>query len=206
MTSLTSAVAADIGRQHHAHAPCAAARGFSLVELLIVIAVIAILAGVGVGVTPTIIAFTKGDSANQQVAKFLKEAREASITRHRNVEVRFLVGEIQSAIVNVPGPGTTVLATMPFEGGLDYQQFSGVPDTPDLFSTATAGPIQPPSAATGPVMFTTEGSFVDVNGDSINLTLFFAIHQQPGTATAITILGTTAAVRTWRWDLTQWQE
>lgn len=206
MTSPTPAVAADIRTQHHPRATLAAERGFSLAELLIVVAVTAILAGVAIGVTPTIIAFAKGDSANQQVAKFLKEAREAAITRRRNIEVRFLAGAIQSAIVDVPGPGTTVLETMPFEGGLDYQRFPGVPDTPDLFSTLTPGPIQIASAAGNPVMFTTEGSFVDANGDPVNVTLFFGINQQPGTATALTILGTTAAIRTYRWDSAHWRE
>jgi hypothetical protein len=55
-------------------------------------------------------------------------------------------------------------------------------------------------------MFTSEGSFTDVNGDPINASVFLGIDQQPLTSNAITILGSTAAVRTWRWNGRVWVE
>ena len=45
-------------------------------------------------------------------------------------------------------------------------------------------------------MFTSEGLFTDVNGDPINATLFLGIPNQVSTANALTIIGTTATVRT----------
>ena len=53
-------------------------------------------------------------------------------------------------------------------------------------------------------MFTSEGSFTDVNGDPINATIFLGIPNQVNTANALTIIGTTATVRTWRNNGSQW--
>ncbi len=168
-----------------------------------VIAMIAILAGVAVGVTPAIVTFATGESSMWQVAKVLTTAREAAITRRRNIEVRFQPpNTIQLAQVNVPGPGTTVLDTVTFEGGVQYFLVSGLPDTPDLFGNTTA--IRINSAANDPVMFTPEGTFVDANGDPVNVSLFFAANQDASTATAVNISGVTAVVRPWRWNGSSW--
>ncbi len=180
-------------------------RGFSLPEMLVVMAVVAILSGVAVGVTPTIIASVRGESGMRQVAKLLTNARETAITRRRNVEVRFQPpSTLQTAEVDVPGPGTTVLDTVPFEGGVEYYLTPSLPNPPGSAGNGAAIFIN--SAAPNPVMFTTEGSFVDANGDPVNVSLFFAVNQEPGTATALTISGVTAVVRAWRWDGAHWVE
>ncbi len=53
-------------------------------------------------------------------------------------------------------------------------------------------------------MFTSEGTFADVNGDPINATLLLGVANQPNTANAVTIIGTTATLRLWRWDGARW--
>jgi prepilin-type N-terminal cleavage/methylation domain-containing protein len=184
-------------RSHH---------GFTLIELLTVVAIIGILASVAIGVTPGIIATTKASSNTAQLTSFLKRTREMAISRRRNIEIRFLApNQVQSAERAVPNPpaptpAPTVLETMTFEGRLGYNRFGGQPDTPDAFGNAAAINL----GGANPVMFTSEGSFADVNGDPVNATVMLGVPGDPTTANAVTILGTTAAVRAWRYDGSRW--
>jgi prepilin-type N-terminal cleavage/methylation domain-containing protein len=182
------------------------ARGFSLIELLLVVTIVGVLAGVAVGVTPSIIQTAKGQSGSAQLTAFLKRTREMAISRRRNIEIRFLApNRVQSAEravpqVGVPVPAPTVLETATFEGGVSYLRFAAQPDTPDAFGSPAAINL----GGANPVMFTSEGSFADVNGDPVNATLLLGITGRPNTATAVTLLGTTAAVRSWRYDGSRW--
>ena len=68
-----------------------------------------------------------------------------------------------------------------------------------------------PSAATkftgtAPVMFTSDGSLVDSNGDVVNGSIFFGVPGQPLTQRAVTIFGVTGLTRNWKWRGGQWPE
>lgn len=186
------------------------AQGFSLVELLVVVAIIAIMGGIAIGITGEAIRNERGKSGVAQLSSFLKRHRELAISRRRNIEIAFTVPNmVQSRQRPVPDPPNpigpvTVLETMYFEGRIEYRQFGGIPDTPDFFGAG--GPIilggAPPTV--NPVMFTSEGSFTDVDGNPINVSVFLGVANQRNTANALTIIGTTAAVRTWRYDGSRW--
>jgi prepilin-type N-terminal cleavage/methylation domain-containing protein len=186
------------------------AQGFTLIELLIVVAIIAIMGGIAIGITSDAIRNEKGKSGVAQLASFIKRHRELAISRRRNIEIAFtapnMVRSTQRAVPDPPNPlgASTILETMYFEGRIEYRQFAGVPDTPDAFGSA--GPIilggAPPTV--NPVMFTSEGSFTDVDGNPINVSVFLGVVNQRNTANALTIIGTTAAVRTWRYDGSRW--
>jgi prepilin-type N-terminal cleavage/methylation domain-containing protein len=182
-------------------------RGFSLIELLIVIALTGILAGVAVAVTPSVLRAVKGEGASTHVSTFLIRARDLAVSKRRNIQITFEAPDHLVATVRpIPGvvdPGGVDAATMRvrFEGGLEYRQFPQVNrDTPDAFGNnapVTLGGLEP-------VMFTSEGTFADVNGDPINATIFVGVREQVLTANAITIMGTTAAVKQWRWNGDAW--
>ncbi len=55
-------------------------------------------------------------------------------------------------------------------------------------------------------MFTSEGTFVDQDGDALNGTMFLSIPSEPHSARAITIFGPTALIRAWRWNGRDWVE
>ena len=104
--------------------------------------------------------------------------------------------------VEIPSGATTVVRTVALENRMQFLLQSGVPDTPDLFGNATAVAFGPSATR----MFTSEGTFVDGSGDVLNGTVFLSIPGDPNSARAITVFGTTALLRVWRWDGRRWTE
>jgi prepilin-type N-terminal cleavage/methylation domain-containing protein len=183
------------------------ARGFSLIELLMVVAIIAVLGGIAMGVTANVVRSAKGKSGAQQLASILKRHREMAISRRRNIEIAFTapnrIQTQQRAVPNPPAPlgPSTPLEDTRLEGQITYNKFAGIAlDTPDLFGSPAAINV----GATLPVMFTSEGMFTDANGDPVNATILLGIPNQTSTASAITIIGTTATIRVWKWDGSKW--
>jgi len=171
-----------------------------------VVAILAVLGGVAIGVTPSIVRVAKGQSGAQELSAFMKRHRELAISRRRNIEIAFTapnqVRSTQRAVPDPPNPlgPSTVLETKFLEGGVQYGTFAGVPDTPDAFGNAAAIVL----GGANPVMFTSEGSFTDADGNPINASIFLGVPNQVSTANALTIIGTTATVRTFRWDGSRW--
>ena len=171
-----------------------------------VVAIIAVLGGIAIGVTPGVIQTAKGQAGAQQLAAFLKRHRELAISRRRNIEIAFtapnMVRSTQRAVPDPPNPlgPSTVLETMYLEGRLEYRRFPAVADTPDAFGNGADIVL----GGANPVMFTSEGSFTDVDGNPINASVFLGVPNQVSTANALTIIGTTATVRTFRWDGSRW--
>jgi len=189
------------------------AHGFSLIELLVVLAIMGVLASVAIGITPAVIQVAKGQSGAAQLNAFLKRNRELAISRRRNIEILFTapseVQAFQRAVPDpaiVPTPPPTLIETMFLEGRLGYRTYPAMPDTPDLFGNGSAVFIDGAAApvAGSPVMFTSEGSFVNANGDPVNGSIFLGVVNQPSTANALTIIGTTATVRAWRYNGSRW--
>lgn len=177
--------------------------GFSLMEIVVVMAVIGVMSAAATVLVPDLINQSRSDGAVAQAVNTLRVARDRAIGERRNIEVRFLgTNHIQIARQEIPGPATTVVTDTILEGGQKYLQFTGVPDTPDYFGNA--GPVAFGSTPT--IMFTSEGTFVDSVGDVLNGTLFLGKPGEPKTARAITIFGTTALLHAWKWDGRQWTD
>jgi len=70
-------------------APLSNARAFSLVELLVVISVIAIIAGFAVPAVTTMIRGSSLTQGSQNIADQIVLARQLALSRNRSVEVRF---------------------------------------------------------------------------------------------------------------------
>jgi prepilin-type N-terminal cleavage/methylation domain-containing protein len=175
--------------------------GFTLIELVVVLALVGTLAGASVILMPGAILSAKANSGAARVLSVLRIAREQAISQRRNVRVSFSApNRVVISREEVPGPGTTVINTVPLEDGMEFQLFLGIPDTPDAFGNATAVAF---GLATT-IAFTSEGWFVDQNGDPVNGTAFLGKANQPLSARAVTIFGPTALIREWRWNGRQW--
>jgi prepilin-type N-terminal cleavage/methylation domain-containing protein len=177
--------------------------GFTLIELMVALGLIAVMSAVAAMVMPTALRSATADSGAARVAAVLRTAREQAISQRRNVRVTFAApNQIVVTRINVPSTTTTALGTTTLEAGISFQLFTGVPDTPDAFGIASATAF---GTATS-VMFTSEGTFVDQNGDPVNGTVFLGKGIDPMTARAVSVFGPTALIRQWRWNSRVWTD
>jgi hypothetical protein len=113
----------------------------------------------------------------------------------REVEVRFDPDANTVTLLKLDGGVATPMERVLIEYGVQFKQFSGLGDTPDEFGAS--GPIDFGDSAT--LRFDADGSLVDETGLPANGTLFLGLGNQPLTARAITLTGTTARARLYRW-------
>ena len=180
---------------------CGSTSGFTVTELVATAGIIATMAAMATLVMPGALTSARADGGSARLTAVLRVAREQAITQRRTVRITFTPpNRIVVTRVEVPGPATTVLSDANLEEGMAFQLFPGVPDTPDAFGRASATSFG--TATT--LAFTSEGSFVDQNGDPVNGTVFLGRANQPTSARAVTVFGPTALVRNWRWNGGQW--
>jgi Tfp pilus assembly protein FimT len=180
--------------------------GFSLLEGLVVIAILMIVMGMAMLNFGTVLPNYKANSAMDQLLYQMRSAREKAIAHRIEVQVQF-IGTNQIKMTEIWTIGTAPApVTVSFEGGAQFTTYATVPDTPMAFGNGSAVYF---GGVTGgpPIMkFTTNGSFIDGGNTLVNGTVFLGIPGKPLTARAVTILGATGRVRTYRYDGTQWQE
>ena len=179
-------------------------QGFSLLETLIVIAVMSILAGITMIKSFGSMESYRANAALDVVASQLRVARQIAISQRRNVKVTFNTGvspqtityQVQSGTgVNASAAGT--LISMPLPNQTQFVFESGVPDTPMGFGTCSgASPVCiSGSGSLTNMVFTPTGQFSDGGNNIYNGTVFLGIPGQIATARAVTIMGNTGRVR-----------
>lgn len=178
--------------------------GFTLIELLVVVAIVIVVAGIGIGINNTSVRMARGEVAAAQLDGFLKRHREMALARRRDIEIWFeapnRVRSVQREGLGDTNPDPIDLETLTLEGGIDFRLFPGLPDTPNLFGNGSEVAL----GGLEPVMFSSEGMFMDVASNPVNATVSLGIADDPLSATAVTILGTTATIERWRWNGSSW--
>jgi prepilin-type N-terminal cleavage/methylation domain-containing protein len=173
-------------------------RGFTMVEIIIVIAILLIVSGMAIIKMQPMIQQIRANAAMDQVMGQLRIGREAAISERRNIIVQFLGNnQIQLTRVNVPA-GQNVLSTLAVEPSVVFMTFPGVPDTPDGFGNAA--PVYFEGLSGGPVgmQFQSDGTFVDGAGNLVNGTVYLGVANVSSTARAVTVLGATGRVRSYK--------
>ena len=175
--------------------------GFSLVEIVLTVAILSVMFGLASGITMSAVNATRADGSTVAVLSILDLARTQSTSERREMQLVFtLPNKIEIFRVEVNPAGTTLLATRLLENQQEFLKFTGVPDTPDAFGNATAIAF----GASPTFRFTSDGSLIDSSGDPLNGTLFLGVQNKTETARAVTIFGATGLVRTWKWNGTVW--
>jgi type II secretory pathway pseudopilin PulG len=193
--------------------------GFTMTELMLAVAIGMIVMGMAMGGVTGMIKNTRADGGLSLAASGLRAAREMAISSRRNVRVIFTTNTIINTRVEYcspctpPLPNLTTVRTTTLEGRVIFREPLGItPDTDDAFGKAAtsginlgAGTCTSASSAACP-MFTTDGSFVNSNGDVLNGTIFLGVLNEVITTRAISIFGPTGAMRLWKWDGRAWVE
>ena len=175
-------------------------RGFTLLEMMVVVSIMAI---VGSMATASLVSTRKGlqgDGAMRLVMTQFNIARETAITQRRNIELQFVGGNwIRTIRHEAPGITTTLLTSVALESNATFSQVTGagVGDTLDGFGTGTGQGVVFGLATS--IQFTTDGTLIDGNGNPLNGTIFLSIANQPESARAVTVLGSTGRVRGYKW-------
>jgi len=198
-------------------------RGFSLIELMIVVAVMMVMAGWAIMGAGSSLSY-KANAAMATVVTQMRQARELAISSRRNVLVTFTTpNKIQLAVQTLPGeaPAATMAPVYLNDNAANAMQFTvfpGIPDTPMAFGNSQAVTLAPAAGGTAglAVLFTTQGSFVGTtaasnysqvgNSNFVNASIFLGMPGKTQTARAVTILGGTGRVRSFTWDGNNWNE
>jgi prepilin-type N-terminal cleavage/methylation domain-containing protein len=181
--------------------------GFSLLEVLVVVGILGTLAGMAMMVSPAFSEHARAEAGISQVLDVMRSAREVAVSQRRNVQIVFVgLNAVQTVRIDIDAngvqTGTTTLRTVELENRVQFRLEPGVPDTPDGLGNAAALDFD----TVGPWFFTSEGTLVNNTGDPINGTVFLSIPNQKNSARAVTVLGTTALIRPWRWNGREWVE
>jgi type II secretory pathway pseudopilin PulG len=191
--------------------------GFSMLEMMIVIAVSIVIAAMAIIQLQPALSNARADSATRQMMDQLRQAREYAITNRRYVQITFpvvVVGgqteyEIQMTVKNslTAGAGADVaMEAVPIEPPMTFYLNPKAPDTPDAFGNANA--IDFGGLAGGPpagMLFQSDGELVAAATYlPINGTVFMGVAAQPNLTRAVTVLGTTGRVRGWKYPSSGW--
>jgi len=180
-------------------------RGFTLIEMMLVVAIGLIVVGIAIPNVQGMIKSSRADGGLTQLATAIRNARELSVAARRNVQVTFGTNTIMATKIDVGG-ATVLLRTTTLEGRNKFQPppANVTTDTPDAFGKADSSGINLGTKV--PAMFTTDGSLINQDGDVINGSIFIGIPGDPLSIRAVTIFGPTGAMRLWKWDGTKWIE
>lgn len=174
-------------------------RGFSFIEIVVVVAIIGIMGALAVGVTMTSVSASKADSSTSALMNILELARNQSTSQRRDFQLIFTApNQVQVVRLDLPS-GTTLIANRYLENSQTFVRFGPLPD-PDNFGHLGAIAF----GSTPTIRFTTDGTLIDSSGDVLNGTLFLGKANEVGTARAISIFGATGLIRSWKWNGTAW--
>lgn len=179
----------------------ASAAGYSLIELMMTLGIFGVVSAIAVVQIGASRPGAIGDGAMRVAMSQMTSAREQAITQRRCMRLNFDLVNNQVQIIReeVPGPGLTVLSSVPFEGGVKFSN-TGLTNTPDLFGIASAVDF---GGATE-IKFSPDGTLINQVGALTNGTVYLALASSKLSARAVTVLGSTGRVRGYKWDGRQW--
>ncbi|NLV31856.1 MAG: hypothetical protein GXY47_11965 [Acidobacteria bacterium] len=178
-----------------------AAAGFSLVEVILGLMLAGILAGFGLLGMNAILPGMRADEGMNQVMAQLRKGRSTAMSQRRTVEVRFQGAyAVQLVRHDWPPPAVSGLGTVRLGNNCRFLQLEGVPDTPDGFGNRAAVDFGGASS----LFFLADGTLADGSGDPVNGTVFIAVPGRVDSIRAVTVLGASGRIRSYRWTGKEW--
>jgi prepilin-type N-terminal cleavage/methylation domain-containing protein len=212
----------QLQRRNRPHGQTTSTLGFSMVELLVVVAIALIISGFAVLNTQGAIRDSRVNGAYDNAFMQLRLARERSIAERKRYIVTFGTPAPTGALTPLgaptaksiqvyrwdagnPSPAPVEVSTIDLPIDVGFQALAGLPTTtakvPDGFGNGTT-PIdfdQGVGAGGGNlVMFMPDGSAHDLLGNSNSGVLYIARNADLSSSRALTVFGTSGRIRGWR--------
>jgi Tfp pilus assembly protein FimT len=178
----------------------ASVSGFSLIDILATVAILGVAMAIAVPQVGTALIDARADAGMRQVVGHLRSARDTAMTQRRTIEVQF-IGTNQMQSIRINGNVRTTIARTILENGIQFALSTGVPDSPDAFGNARAVDFGGPTTA----WFLSDGSFVDAANLPLSGSVFLAMPNRPLSARAVTVLGPTGRVQSYKWNSRVWR-
>jgi prepilin-type N-terminal cleavage/methylation domain-containing protein len=173
--------------------------GFSLLEMLVTIGIIMVVFGMAVFEVVPALRSAHMDAAGALVQTQLRAARAKAIADRGEVIVTFSpTGTIVTTAPNITG---FTPVTVPLPPDVQFYVFTGLPNTPENFKPAGNVIDFDQNGAAGnslKIRFEPNGSAIDDAGSLNNGAAYIAQTNNLNSQRAVTLLGATARVRTWR--------
>jgi Tfp pilus assembly protein FimT len=198
------------------------AAGFSLLELMIVLALFMVVAGIGFMALQPALKDARANHAYEDVLMQLRVARQRAITERKQYIVCFGVAAPAGALTPMGAPtaqsiqmfrwdaGTalsaaTQISTNVLPSDMQFQTVAGIPTNPatvpDGFGTGTTAIDFDQGIAAGnknQVMFMPDGSAHDTNGSWNSGIIYVGRNTDIYSSRAVTLYGSTGRIRGWR--------
>lgn len=181
--------------------------GFSLVELLLVLALGGTLLATSIIMTRSGVTSFKASGALDSVRGQLHVAREQAISRQRTV--RLTVSDTKIDLFEVPpdpDDDEVKIGTVMLPGDLKFQRLeTGDARPSDSWCAAGATtPVLYTSDLAEKLRFNSDGSLTDDTGALVSGCLYLGETGKLTTARAISIFGSTGALRPFKWNGDAW--
>lgn len=178
--------------------------GMSLIEMMVVVALVGIMTGMAIVQIANSRAGLKGDGGMRVVLSHVNTAHELAISQRRYMRLNFIAPNLVQIIREDTVNTTTLLYSVVLEGGVTFTVPTMIPvtDTPDAMGVANANGINFGAAVN--VKFSPDGTMVNQDGAITNGTICTQIPGATLSARAVTVLGSTGRVRGFRWNGKIW--
>ncbi len=179
-----------------------------MIEVMIAVAVIGVVLVMTVLQMQPQVQQSRANAGMSETVSVFRQAQSYAVAYRRFVQITFpnypgvYANQITVTIKNsmTPNAGNDVVfGTYTLEGSVYFQLTTGMPDTPDAFGNADAIEFEGVSGApTAGMFFQPDGTLVDSTGNPVNGTLFLGVPNFTSSARAVTILGSTGRVKSYR--------
>jgi type II secretory pathway pseudopilin PulG len=169
--------------------------GFSLLEMILISVIAGGVMAMAIFGLGSSISAARSRGAIAQIKQQLTNAREMSISQQRDIKVEFTEPDrIRLLRIERPSGTETVIASVRLEGGMTFQKYTGLPETPD------------PWGGTGAIAFggsairfrSGDGALVDGSNNFVNGRVFVGLNTKKFSAGMVSVFGATGRIRSYR--------
>ncbi len=183
-------------------------QGFSLLELLLVIAIIFILAGMAIISISSTLPSQQTQAGLNAAATVFRKGHDVAISERR---------DFQLVIPAVTPMNQIGLERLELNGGVTPLPVVTLPEPaqfgldPSITVAPETGLATPSTCSNGlcfggtpTQLWQPDGTFIQANGQPLNAVIYIMVPGSPTAQRAFTILGSTGRIRTYRWTGSQW--